>query len=121
MNPKVQDFKGLIRWIADKHHGGKVHPIHARLGVSPALVQLWATGGVKNPSIDNIERLATVYSLDFWFVRGLLKRVRQATPIAGGSDADGTPVLAHLLDTVPLIRNWVQQWASALQPQWSTA
>jgi transcriptional regulator with XRE-family HTH domain len=73
MNPKVQDFPALIRWIADKHHHGAVHPIHKRMGVSPATVQLWARGGVKNPNVESLERLCDAYKLDFTFVRRLLR------------------------------------------------
>jgi len=114
MNPKVADFPALIHWIADKHHGGAIHPIHEKVGVSPALVQLWAKGGVKNPSLENLDRLCAAYHLDFGFVRSLLRR--RLHPIAGGSGEGGTPPLAKLAEVLPLIRSWLRAWVQPLHP-----
>jgi hypothetical protein len=122
MNPPVKDFPALIRWIADHHHDGAVYPMHARLGVSPALVQLWVTGGVKTPTLDYLERLCIAYSLDFAFVRNLIrKRSRYAAPIGGGSAAGGTTPLANLAEILPLIGSWLARWVQPLHPEWRFA
>jgi hypothetical protein len=122
MNPKVPDFPALIRWIADKYHGGAVHPIHARIDVSPSLVQLWVHGGVKNPNLEHLERLCAVYHLDFPFVRGLLLRTRRPVhPIAGGSSEGGTAPLANLAEILPLIGSWLCQWVWPLHRSWACA
>ena len=106
MNPKVQDFPALIRWIAETYHGGAVHPIHEKVGVSPALVQLWATGGVRNPTLENLDRLCAAYELNFTFVRGLLRQ--RPHPIAGGSSDGGPLPLPNLAEILPLIGRWLR-------------
>lgn len=124
MNPKVEDFPGLIHWIAAKYHGGAIHPIHEAVGISPALVQLWSKGGVKNPNLENLDRLCQAYRLDFDFVRGLLRRPKRLPhPIAGGSDEAGTTGVVEVAEKIiPYLTfpQWLKiLWAPALQPQWA--
>jgi transcriptional regulator with XRE-family HTH domain len=96
--------------------------MHARLGVSPALVQLWVTGGVKTPTLDYLERLCIVYNLDFAFVRSLIrKRSRYAAPIGGGSANDEPLPLAKPAEILLLIGHWLARWVRPLHLEWRFA
>ena len=88
MNPKVDDFPALIHWIAEKYHGGAVHPIHEKVGISPALVQLWSKGGVKNPSLESLIS-------QHLFQAALVTEIQQATrkPLASAPVRGRTPSL----------------------------
>jgi hypothetical protein len=123
MNPKVEDFPALIHWLAEKYHDGAVHPIHEKVGVSPALVQLWSKGGVKNPSLENLDRLCAAYHLDFTFVRGLLRRPKRLHPIAGGSWGGVAQVCGMTGDIMSTARRvFVYLWGSLrLEPQLALA
>ena len=81
----VQDFEGLIQWLADEYHGGTVSAIAGRLGVSVATPAFWRRSLVL-PNVDNMERISRAYGIDFDLVRELVWRSQQARrrpPISG--------------------------------------
>jgi len=113
MNPKVRTFPELIRWLADKHHDGHVLPVAQKTGISPALVNLWVKGQVKNPTVTNLQRLCAAYGLDFLFVVGLVQGRRAALPISGGSgEPPGLSVVQLLDNNVPYQTcvRWLRAW-----------
>ena len=114
-HPKVASFPELIRWIADHHHDGAVLPIAGKVGVSPALVNLWVKGNTKEPRPSNLQALATAYDLDFLWLLGLVHGKRLA-PISGGSGVLGTLCVAQVLDYILSYRPSAHWWAWLMHP-----
>jgi hypothetical protein len=123
-NPPVRTFAELIQWLADQYHGGHPHPMHERLDCSPALVQFWAHGSIKQPSIRLLYRLCEAYGLDLAFVLGLFRQrptpkggAKVARPIRGGSGDPVSPSAVNGLDALSLIgRWWTRAWGWLLGP-----
>jgi transcriptional regulator with XRE-family HTH domain len=77
----ITDFRGLVCWLARKHHRGHVHPIAARIGVSPGLVNQWKHGAVRNPTLRSLVKLSRAYDLDL----NEVLRITYGKSISGGS------------------------------------
>jgi len=109
MDPSVKDIPSLIRWLADKHHGGAASAMSKALGVSVSTPSFWRRG-VVTPRLENLERICEVYGLKFEDVRALRRKGRRsALPIRGGSDGPGSPSVVQLVDSMSLIRRWLRE------------
>lgn len=60
---EFKSLRELVNWLADKHHAGAVYPMAKRTGLSPATMEKWSEGNVKNPEIASLYLLADAYQL----------------------------------------------------------
>lgn len=120
MSLPVKDFPALIRWLAERHHNGKVLPMAQPTGISPAMLSRWYHGQVTRPTLDTLVKLCRAYDLNVLDVLALLgvapppptarKRPRRPVPIAGGSDAALPLPTAETVDDMLLIGSWWRRW-----------
>ena len=50
------DLQALVLALAEKHHAGAIYPMAEKTGLSPATMDKWAKGNVKNPEITSAGR-----------------------------------------------------------------
>ena len=87
---KVKDFPGLIRWIAEMHHEGKLHPVAERAGIGWTTVHQWSRGIIRNPGIVTVWKLCAAYDLDLMDVLTLF---RPPPPPRGRRKPDPLPAV----------------------------
>jgi len=63
-NEYQKTWAEMIRWLAERHHGGHIYPIAARVQVSAGLVDQWAKGIVKTPSFESVTKVCAAYGLE---------------------------------------------------------
>lgn len=122
MTPDAKSLPDLIAQLAQRHHGGAIYPMGQRIGLSPAIVDKWAKGMVRNPSLSSIRRLCHAYGLNFHRVLEIIERGAIAGLLAlllGSWPTSAAALPVDLHDkTVPLIRSrgrnpWGSIWRRA--------
>lgn len=62
---KYPDLPALMKALKERHHGGKLYPMAAKVGVALGTVQQWENGLIRHPSPQTMRLLADAYGLDF--------------------------------------------------------
>lgn len=93
----VKDFPSLVRWLADKYHDGAIYPMGARTGLSPAILQRWADGNVKSPTLLAVVKFSDAYGLDYIEVLSIVAHKPRRTLRKGIAALVGIGLLASIL------------------------
>lgn len=67
----VSNLAALVRYLADKYHGGSVYPMTDRTGLSNATLNKWVHSRVASPDLVSLFKLADGYGEDRGEVLGV--------------------------------------------------